>query len=223
MLFFSFALCYLALVINSSLSIHYLTLYAGVSKSTNLSLFQLAFYSMGIVGVGFWWYVSRFVEKRHVYLMGLSALAALMLSSYLLVGQGHLFGAGNVVALAIGHGLGGFFGSIVWFVPGSMTADVTDDDELASGQRREGTFFGLLSFGQQMAAGAAILVTGVLVDWFARLQPGSAIQPVFTSQRIGMMFGLLPAALLVIAAALSYGYALTRARVATIQAMIGQR
>lgn len=222
-LFLSFALCYLALVINSSLSIHYLTLYAGVSKSANLSTFQLAFYGMAIFGVAFWWFVSRFIEKRRLYLLGLTALAAIMLSAYFLVGDGHVFGAGNVVALAIGHGLGGFFGSIVWFVPGAMTADVTDDDELASGQRREGTFFGLLSFGQQMAAGAAILITGVLVDWFARLQPGLAVQPARTSQRIGMIFGLLPALLLLVAAALSLRYALTRARVATIQVTLGQR
>lgn len=222
MLFFSFALCYLALVVNSSLSIHYLTLYAGVSKSTNLSTFQLAFYGMAMIGIGFWWSVSRYFEKRQVYLLGLSALAVIMLSAYFLVGEGHLFGVGNVVALAIGHGLGGFFGSIVWFVPGSMTADVTDEDELTSGQRREGSFFGLLSFGQQMAAGAAILLTGMLVDWFARLQPGLATQPALTSHRIGMLFGLLPAMLLMGAAALSLRYGLTRARVATIQTTLGQ-
>jgi len=37
-------------------------------------------------------------------------------------------------------------------------------------------FFGLFNFGEQLSGGAAILITGFLIDWFAGLIPGQAQQ-----------------------------------------------
>jgi len=134
-----------------------------------------------------------------------------------------LFGTGNVRALIIGHALGWFFGSILWFMPGSMIADVADEDELATGQRREGSFFGIFFFGQQVAAGVSLLLTGVLVDWFAGLVPGQAAQSPETVWRIGVLYSVLPAVLLGVAAALILRYTLSQQRLAAIRAELDRR
>jgi len=223
MLFTSYSLFFLGVVINSSLSIHYLTYYAKLTASTALSAFQLSFYLGALIGVVFWLRLSRLVEKHRLYLLTNLATATLMLCALLLVGEGRLLGIGNVRALIIGHALAGFFGSILWFMPGSMIADVADEDELATGQRREGSFFGIFFFGQQLAAGVSLLLSGVLVDWFAGLTPGQAAQSAQTAWRIGLLYSVLPAALLGVAAVLILRYTLSKQQVAAIRAELDRR
>jgi GPH family glycoside/pentoside/hexuronide:cation symporter len=105
----------------------------------------------------------------------------------------------------------------------SLIADVVDEDELTTGQRREGTFFGVYSCGQQLAVGISFLLTGVLVDWFAGLVPGQATQSPETVWRVGLLYGVLPAMLLCMAAALTCRYTLGQARVLTIQAELAKQ
>ncbi|MBW2271757.1 MAG: MFS transporter [Deltaproteobacteria bacterium] len=47
---------------------------------------------------------------------------------------------------------------------GSMMADITDEDALITGRRREGIYFGALSFSAKTATGLGQLLGGVLVD-----------------------------------------------------------
>lgn len=222
-LFASSSLFFLGVVINQVLSIHYLTYYVKITASTALSSFQLAFYLGGLAGVAFWLLISRIVEKHWLYLLATLATAALMVAALLLLGEGHLFGTGNVRVLMVGHALGGFFGSILWFMPASMIADVGDEDELATRQRSEGLFFGIFHFGHQLATGASLLVTGVLVEWFAGLVPGQATQSPETVWRIGLLYSLLPAILLLVAAVLVLRYRVSHSRIVAVQAELAKR
>jgi len=216
-LFASFSLFFLGVVINASLSIHYLTYYVKITASSALSTLQLAFYVGGIIGVVFWLRISGIVEKQRLYFLATLATAALMLGAFLLVGEGHLFGTGNVHVMVGGHALGGFFASVLWFIPYSMVADVADEDELVTGRRREGSFFGIFSFGQQIATGLSVLLIGLLIDWFAGLIPGHAQQSALTMHRIAILYSILPAILLLMAAALTFCYTLDRSKVVAIQ------
>jgi len=222
-LFASFSLFFLGVVINSSLSLHFLTYYVKITASTALSTFQVTLFAGGLVGVAFWLLVSRVVEKHWLYFLASLAIAALMLAALLLLGDGRLFGTGDVRPVIVGHGLVGFFASILWFIPASMIADVTDEDELATGRRREGSFFGILSFGEQLATGLSVFLTGVLLDWFAGLIPAQAQQSGLTVHRIGVLYSVLPAALVLAAAVLMFRYTLTRPTVLSIQAELERR
>ena len=62
-----------------------------------------------------------------------------------------------------------------------------------------------------------MLVAGALVDGFIGLIPGQGVQSSTTAERIAILFGLLPAALLVAGAIPIMGYRLSRRRVAAIQ------
>ena len=77
-----------------------------------------------------------------------------------MIGSGHLFGTGHPFPLMLGHFVGGIFASAVWVVPASMVADVTDTDEWATGVRREGIYFGIMNFGEKIAALPASGVVG---------------------------------------------------------------
>ncbi len=175
-LFLSFSLIFLGLVITDTLFIHYLTYYVEIIDSSALSGLQAVFYTAAILGVPVWLRISRTAEKRTLYLLATIATALLILSAFLLLGNGRRFGTGDARPLMVGRAIGGFFGSLFWILPTSMLADVADEDTLATGQRRQGIFFGLFSFGQQFATGLSVLIVGVLMERFAGLAPGEATQ-----------------------------------------------
>ena len=173
--------------------------------------------------MAFWLCVVKIVEKHWLYFLAALVTAVLMLAAFLLMGEGRLFGTGNIRPVLIGHALLGFFGSVLWFIPASMVADVADEDELVTGIRRAGSFFGLFSFGPQLATGLSVLLTGVLVDKFAGLVPAQAQQSAQTVYRLGILYSVLPALLVAAAAALMLRYTLTQPRVVSIRAELDRR
>jgi glycoside/pentoside/hexuronide:cation symporter, GPH family len=221
--FISFSLFFLAVVTNQVLAVHFFTYYLQITASAQVSAFQIAFYLGGAAGLFFWLALSRRVEKHWLYMVAAVCTGILMLSAILLLGEGRPFGTGNPLPVVVGHALAGLFGSVIWFLPASMVADVADEDELETGKRREGSFFGIYFFGQQLAAGVSLLLTGVLLDHFAGLAPGQIEQTAETARRIGILFSVLPAALVFIAAASILRYSLGRRRLASIQAELAQR
>jgi Na+/melibiose symporter-like transporter len=181
------------------------------------------FYIGGLIGVAFWLLMSKTMEKHQLYFLAAVVTAALMFAAFLLMGKDGLFGSGNLRPLLIGHILLGFFGSVVWFIPASMVADVIDEDEIVTDMRREGSFFGIFSFGLQLATGLSVLLTGVLVDRFAGLIPAQAQQSAQTVHRIGMLYSVLPALLVLAAAVIILRYPLTQSRVVSIRTELDSR
>ncbi len=214
---------FLAVVINQILAIHFYTYYVNIIESTILSRFQVAFYLGGIVGLLFWLALSRRIEKHHLYVGATAGMGLLLASAFFLLGEGHLFGTGNPLPVLVGQAVGGFLGSVLWFMPASMIADVADEDELVGGRRREGAFFGIYFFGQQVGSGLSLLFTGLLLDRFAGLVPGQVEQSAQTVARIGWLYSILPALLVGIAALLATRYTLGRKRILAIQAELAYR
>ncbi len=219
----STSIFFLASVMNATLAVHYLTYYARITASNSLSLFQASFYLGCLPGALAWMRIARKVDKHRIFVGATVALALLMVAAYGLVGDGRLFGTGDVIPLVMGNWVAGLFASALWVVPASMIADVTDLDELRTGRRREGAFFGIHSFFLQESGSIAILVTGALLDHFAGLVPGQIEQSNETIRRIAMLFGPLPAALLLIAAWLMLRYDLTHQQVEVIQRELARR
>jgi Na+/melibiose symporter-like transporter len=219
----SFSLFFVAVVLNGSMSIHFLTWYVRISDSTVLSRLQALFYLSALAGVGFWVWASRRTEKRTLYILSTSIAAFLMGSSPLVFGEGRVFGVGDPRPLAALYGLAGFFASALWVIPSSMVADIADEDAVRTGLRREGLYFGILNFGEKVAAGLAVLVGGALIDYVARLVPGEPEQAPATISRIGWIFGGVPAMLLLVAVIVFAGYRLDRRAVAAIQLRLRER
>jgi GPH family glycoside/pentoside/hexuronide:cation symporter len=219
----SFSLFFAAVVLNATVSVHFFTWYVRIAESAILGRLHAAFYLAAIAGAGFWVLAAKRAEKRTLYVAATLAEAFLMASAFVLFGEGRLFGVGDPRPLFALYVLAGFFGSALWIVPASMVADVADEDGLRAGFRREGLFFGLLNFGEKIAAAIAVLIGGALMDYFARLTPGAAGQSEETVSRIAMVYGGAPALMLLLAVLAILGYRLDRAAVASIQSRIDAR
>jgi GPH family glycoside/pentoside/hexuronide:cation symporter len=218
----SFSLFFVAMVLNGVVSVHFLTWYVKLTEASVLSRLQALFYVSALAGVAFWVVMARRAEKKTLYVVATLTTALLMGSSPLLFGEGHPFGTGDSRAAFVLYGLAGFFASALWIIPASMIADVADEDAVRSGVRREGLFFGILNFGEKVAAGAAVLIGGALIDLVAGLVPGQAEQTDETISRIAWIYGMAPALLLLAAVVAVLGYPLDRDAVARIQLRLRQ-
>lgn len=221
-LWLSATLFFCAVVINASLAVHYFTWYVRIDDSRSVSGIQSAFYLGAVAGVFVWMRLAKSLEKATLYFIGMTGTALALAAASLLMGEGTLFGLGSVRLLMAGHGLAGVFASCLWVIPASMMADVADQDELATQQRREGIFFGILNFGEKMAAGIALLISGAILNYFVQLKPGEAIQSAEAIRRVGLVYGLLPAAGSLIAAALIAGFPLNAKAVGSIQRQLAE-
>jgi GPH family glycoside/pentoside/hexuronide:cation symporter len=186
-------------------------------ESERIGVVQASFYAGAVAGVVAWIWVSRRGEKRNWLAASILGLTGVLCCATLLIGKGHLLGTGNARALLVGNVIAGLFASALWVLPFSMMADVVDEDELKSGVRREGICFGLMNFGEKVAAGGALLLSGVLLDVFVHLAPGSEIQSPRAASRLGLIYGLLPGLILALSAAMILTYGLTRGKVGRIQ------
>lgn len=220
---FSGSIFFMGSVANASLGISYLTYYARISGSEQIAIFQAGFYLGALAGVPSWLRLARSVDKHRLYSGACLALSAIAVSAYALVGEGRLVEPGTLAPMVAGHAVSGFVASALWILPASMLADATDADELRHGRRREATLFGIYSLGHQIAAGLALIVTGVLLDVVANVAAGSETQSAATIERIGILFGAVPAILFLLANRLIAGYDLTRAKVAQIQRELALR
>ena len=182
--------------INGALAMHFLTYHARIAAGQAFTFYFGAFYAGALVGVLVWVRVARTVEKHHL-LAATTIITSLIVSAgYWLVGEGRPLGTGNVWIPAIGNGLAGFFGIAGGVILPSMMADVTAHDEAAAGRRRDGIFFGVYSFSQQLSSGVAVLIAAGLVEGFAGLVPAQVTQSAATSERLAMVACLIPAAIL---------------------------
>ncbi len=222
-LWFSTMLFLFAVALNAAVAVQYFVWYAGLKAPGIMGTAQACFGVGAAAGVAFWvWYAKR-QEKKFLYIFGLAGTGTLLAAATFLIGQGNLLGTGNAAPLIAGHAVAGFMASVVWVLPPSMLADTTDQDELETKQKRGGIYFGIFNFGEKIAAGAALLAAGLLIQFFVHLTPGAATQTESAVSRLGQVYGLAPALVLVLAAVAVVRYDLTRERVQEIQHQLADR
>ena len=107
-------------------------------------------------------------------------------------------------------------------MPWSMLGDVIDEDELASGERREGLYNGLFTFLRKLGGAAGVFLAGVVLD-LAGFVKGSAEQSPTALLAVRGLTAAVPALLLAIAALIALRYSLGRARHVEIRAALEAR
>ena len=204
------ALSVMAATMNAALSMHFLTYRARVGANQGMTWYYGGFYMGALAGVFVWVRVTHWIEKHRVYAAASFLTAFVVSSGYWLIGDGRPLGTGQVSVLVAFNCLVGFFGIAGAVIVPSMMADITAQDEYQTGNRRDGTYFGIYSFSQQIATGLAVLIAAVLVDRSAGLVPAQVEQSPTTIDRIAMVSNLLPAMLLAAAGVAVLRYRLTR-------------
>jgi sugar (glycoside-pentoside-hexuronide) transporter len=163
----------------------------------------------------FWLRLSAHRDKQTVFLIG---------TSFWLLVQCLLFGAGpgwsrdEILLLGVAAGIGF---AVTDVVPWSMLADVIDADELETGERREGLYFGTFSFLRKLAGASAVSLAGIGLELagFLKDEP----QPPGALFAIRLLVGVVPAGFLALALWMARGYTLSREAHARIRAALDAR
>lgn len=155
----------------------------------------------------FWSPVGQRVGKKAIYWMGIPLTIFALLGLFFI--QPGQVGLMYVLAVIVGAGL-----STAYLVPWSMLPDVVDLDELNTGQRREGIFYGLVVQLQKIAVAIALFLVGRLLDWSGFIPTSSGqslrVQPDSALWAIRWLMGPVPALVLVGGLIWAYLYPITR-------------
>lgn len=180
------------------------------------------------VGLGFWQRYAATHDKRTTFMRGL--LVFLLFTApppvLKLVGFWPEWGTPLYMpAFWLFVGFCAHFGIAATMVTGgSMMADVIDEDELETGRRREGIYFGTISFVAKAAAGVGSLIAGVTIE-LSGLTPEMTPQsvPPETEQALGLALAFVMVFLVGGSVGLFSKYNLSREKLADIQSQLNAR
>ena len=168
----------------------------------------LAVQGTGLVMMGFWNYLGQRWGKRTVYCVGIP-LTLIAQAGLFLLQPGQLVAMYGIGVLA-GAGL-----AVAYLIPWSMLPDVVDLDELETGQRREGIYYGFVVQLQKIGLAIALFMVGKILDWSGFIsssgeQANAVTQPDSALLAIRLLIGPIPSIVLVGGIILAYIYPITR-------------
>ena len=216
----SIYLCsWLAVQLTATILIYFVVSWMGLSDAMFTTV-ALAVQGTALVMLFFWRIVSERLGKKAVYFMGCSLW---------IIAQGGLFflQPGQVTLMYCMAILAGFGVSVAYLIPWSMVPDVIELDELTTGQRREGIFYGFMVLLQKIGLALALLLVGQALDMagFIKSVPGQPvpIQPDSALLAIRIAVGPLPTIALIGGLVLAYFYPITREYHAEIRLKLLER
>ena len=167
-----------------------------------------------------WTTLSHRVEKKAIYCMGIPLTICALVGLFIL--QPGQIGLMYIWAVMAGIGI-----STAYLVPWSMLPDVVDLDELKTGQRREGIYYGCVVQLQKFGVAMALFLVGKILDWagFISKVAGQTppIQPDSALWAIRLIIGPVTILSLVVGLILSYFYPISRAVHKEILLQLNQR
>jgi GPH family glycoside/pentoside/hexuronide:cation symporter len=147
--------------------------------------------------------------KRTTYIAAMSVFAVVLL----ILSQAPPGGQGYVLAAAAFAGLGYGAANVV---PWAMVADIAEEDELRSGQRREGVYAGYLVFFRKLATAFSLFLVTRVLAWanFQTSTTGGLVfieQPPRALSALRFLVGVLPALMLALSIIVIRRYPLDKA------------
>ncbi len=167
----------------------------------------LTIFSAAILSVPIWVGLAKRFGKTECYRF------AMLFYVYVLCGMPFVGpGVGNWIYLI--SAILGFAYAAALTLPWAIVPDVVEYDQLKTGLRREGLFYGGTTFAYKAATGIAFLISAFIL-WLAGYTANVAQSPM-AGAAIRFLIGPAPAMLLIAAAILSIKYPLTAERHAKI-------
>jgi GPH family glycoside/pentoside/hexuronide:cation symporter len=173
-----------------------------------------------VVALPLWTWLSRKFSKRSAYIVGMSFWAVVQL--LLLAVQ-----PGQVEFILVLAVLAGLSVSTAHVLPDAIFPDVIEWDELRTGRRHEGIYYGVKNFIRKLTGALAIFFALQVLGWFGyQAPPDGATQftqsdPALAAIRI--MTGPVGAVLLCSAILMAWFYPLTRERHTRIRQLLERR
>ncbi|MCS6942734.1 MAG: MFS transporter [Geminocystis sp.] len=167
-----------------------------------------------------WGRISKILDKKTVYYLGSFIWILAQMGLFLIQpGQKVLM---YLLAIMAGCGV-----AVAYLIPWSMIPDVIDLDELETGKRREGIFYGFMVLLQKFGLALGLFLVGVALEMagFIKATPGEPrpLQPASALWAIRFTVALLPAIILTIGIILAYFYPITREVHASILSQLDQK
>lgn len=190
----------------SALLILYFTYWIGRSEDFEITMFL--FLTTVVISLPLWLRFARHHDKSTVFIIG---CIWWMLTSFLFLAVQPDWPRWLLFLLPPLMGLG--YG-VVDVMPWAMLGEVIDEDDLATGHRREGLYNGVFTFLRKLAGALGVFLVLTILD-FAGFAQG-AEQTETVRQMIRILTAVAPAFFLAFSIWLAWNYPLTRAAHARI-------
>ena len=173
-----------------------------------------------ILFIRFWLWMARVLNKRDAYLIGMGFWVIVQL--LVLTIQ-----PGQITYLLIIAALGGIGVSAAYTLPDALFADVIEWDELRTGRRQEGIYFGVRAFIRKVAGALVIFVSLQALGWSGYQTPPDGVtqfaQPESALKMIRFLVAPLGAIMLSGVVVLTALFPLTRERYERMQRLLEKR
>jgi GPH family glycoside/pentoside/hexuronide:cation symporter len=173
-----------------------------------------------IVNLPFWMWLAHKTSKRSAYIFGMIFWAIVQLLIFSIE-------PGQITFVLILSILAGISVAPAHILPDAMFPDVIEWDELRTGRRQEGIYYGVKNFVRKLTSALAIFIALQILGWFGyQSPPEGATQFMQSDQALGairFLIGPLGALLLFSAVTMAWFYPLTRERHGRIRKLLERR
>jgi GPH family glycoside/pentoside/hexuronide:cation symporter len=173
-----------------------------------------------ILFIRFWLWLARVLNKRDAYMIGMGFWVIIQL--LVLTIQ-----PGQITYLLVIAALGGIGVSAAYTLPDALFADVIEWDELRTGRRQEGIYFGVRAFIRKVAGALVIFITLQALGWSGYQTPPEGVtqfaQPASALTMIRFLVSPFGAIMLSGVVVLTALFPLTRERYERMQILLERR
>lgn len=154
-----------------------------------------------------WSRISERIGKTNAYFIGIGLFIALLIGIFFIQ-------PGQTVAIYAASFVAGICVAMALLLPWSMLPDVIEFDQLKTGQRRGGVFYGLFVFVQKIGLSLALATSTFVLGLAGYINPaqaGEAVQqPDSVLLTLRLFVSFIPAVLLALSIPLAMAYPITR-------------
>lgn len=204
----------------SNMGLHVFT-YSFLLNSQQIAMVVGAQFLVSILSQPAWIAISRRLDKKASFILGL-AICVLGSLAFLLLIPFRSVVSGNIIyflpfAMLVGFGTGGLF-----TLPLSMVADVIDLDELKTGKRSEGSYYGCLTLYYKLSQSITLFLIGFTLD-LLKFDSSLPVQAESTVVSLAVILGVGPIITFILSFISIFRYSLNQEKVESIQKQIAER
>ena len=173
-----------------------------------------------VLFVPFWLWLSKRQNKIRAYILGMAAWVIVQMLIFTIQ-------PGETSYMLFLAGLAGIGVSAAYILPDSILPDVIEWDELRTGRRQEGIYYGIRTLIRKLTGALIIFVTLQILGWSGYQAPPDDVtlyqQPEAALFMIRLMVSFIGAAILAGTIVLAWSYPLTREKYQKIQKLVAIR
>jgi len=191
-----------------------------IGAESSFGFLVLAVQFSAFIFLMIWAKISSKIGKQNIYYVGMSFWVVVEIILFFIQ-------PGQITFLFIMAILAGAGVSIGYLVPWSMIPDVVEMDELETGQRREGIFYGFFVFLQKLGISLGLAMSNYVfaLTGYINQVPGGAlpVQPPAVLMALRIFVSLAPAVILLLSFVAVYKYPISRQKHAEMRAELELR